>query len=845
MCHWRLFSLAGLAVLAACDFERDNNQQEFDTGEDTPDTTDTPDTGPDGAPSLQITHEPYELTELAVEAVAAAPDWLQDDLHISLGKLDEDLQNELGALVADLDDPYLIDEVAFAMAHTSPEVLDYGNFHPELLVINAELLYQHDPSLDYVELVDVGEPGVDADYYTTATYQVGEGKDGEEVVEKTIEADIYYWYVVHPRLEDELPYFLDAWASDNPKDAENGLFWREFLWDVAADECTDGRECPLLLDALAGVEVLWKGKAETRTDNGAIGELIQYVWDAIDFGAGDERPVQPSRIYTVGAGNCGEHADLTCAAARIGLIPCRNVGASSNDHTWDEFWDERWVAWEPIGTHVDYFNYYGGTSADYYSYNYQDDDCDGTADLGEDSEDHDGDGWTIADGDCNDGDADAYPDADERLNGLDDDCDGIADEGFDPFDFDADDDGWSINDGDCDDGNASINPDTVEEVNGYDDNCDGYADEGTKGELDESDADGDGFSILDGDCDDGDAAVYPEASEAGNGYDDNCDGYADEGLESIDRDGDGYTSAEECDDLDSGDNPDADDPPLSTNRLYMMHSNRGDTYMDVELTENYGVPSWLEFVVTDDNGLPVDGAIVTIFGTWAVYGYPEYWAWAGEVVTDLSGYAIATVGKHNPYGFAVYSDVGDEPGGDYLNLGPEFTEPDETYSIEVELPGDRVLPEVEESDLTGGAAAQATLQLSFDVQSHRIAANGGRVGSSTIYYGSFSLQQDGGHLDSFVVNHANYELFAAGEPFQAMAVDLESVGSTTSLDLPLTESWTLILYNPSVASTMVGDLNMSVQPAGDESWTGESEPLEQRFRIDPQDYLSVVLLPAS
>ena len=38
MCHWRLFFLAGMALLAACDDDGEKNQQEVDTGEETPDT---------------------------------------------------------------------------------------------------------------------------------------------------------------------------------------------------------------------------------------------------------------------------------------------------------------------------------------------------------------------------------------------------------------------------------------------------------------------------------------------------------------------------------------------------------------------------------------------------------------------------------------------------------------------------------------------------------------------------------------------------------------------------------------------------------------------------------------
>ena len=83
------------------------------------------------------------------------------------------------------------------------------------------------------------------------------------------------------------------------------------------------------------------------------------------------------------------------------------------------------------------------------------------------------------------------------------------------------------------------------------------------------DADGDGFDV-EVDCDDGDAEVHPEALEACDGVDNDCDGDVDEGLTTLafpDGDGDGYgdeARGEEVCELDadqvtrSGDCHDAD-----------------------------------------------------------------------------------------------------------------------------------------------------------------------------------------------------------------------------------------------------------------------------------------------
>ncbi len=167
-----------------------------------------------------------------------------------------------------------------------------------------------------------------------------------------------------------------------------------------------------------------------------------------------------------------------------------------------------------------------------------DDDCDGAIDEGL-TFDLDGDGYTTPDScegskdDCDDADAAINPGASEACNGVDDDCDGAIDEGL---TFDLDGDGYSTpascegSKDDCDDGNASVNPGAAEFCNGTDDDCDGSIDEGLT-----FDADGDGYTTDDScegsknDCDDGDPAINPGATEVCDGDDNDCDGAVDEG----------------------------------------------------------------------------------------------------------------------------------------------------------------------------------------------------------------------------------------------------------------------------------------------------------------------------
>ena len=105
----------------------------------------------------------------------------------------------------------------------------------------------------------------------------------------------------------------------------------------------------------------------------------------------------------------------------------------------------------------------------------------------------------------------------------------------DPGQADADGDGYTVDDGDCDDNDVSINPAATEICDGLDNDCDGEIDEEVTTTY-YIDVDGDGF---------GDPEVYTDACEKPTGY-------VPTGTDCDDANPDAYPGGNEvCDDADN------------------------------------------------------------------------------------------------------------------------------------------------------------------------------------------------------------------------------------------------------------------------------------------------------
>lgn len=287
-----------------------------------------------------------DLNDLCMRAVARTPRWVRDELINNLNAIGgewAEFSREFAAeIILNAEDPY-VDEIAFTIAHLSPGLFENMNVSEDLIIENAEGIYEADEYLEYVTIIDNGNAD-DDNYWTTLEYSIK--TEDEDTVQVEIDPEIYYWYVVHPRLSDEVPQYIDP-ATGRTRQPPHGHFWRDFLLNHPDDDY------PSLREVIEDCEVMWSMLINDGSeDNGAVGLITQWIQDVMEFTSRQERPVQPVRIYRMHIGRCGEHSDLTAAAARAALIPAICNMTFCNDHTWNEFWDGRWMSWEPVQTFV-------------------------------------------------------------------------------------------------------------------------------------------------------------------------------------------------------------------------------------------------------------------------------------------------------------------------------------------------------------------------------------------------------------------------------------------------------------------------------------------------------------
>ncbi len=315
------------------------------------------------------------ITDLAKQAIDKAPRWIRPALLLKFQSIPGTKQNLWSNLILNTNDPY-VDEVAFSIATLSPAYLMSVHANPQVILTNAQQIYQNDATIDYADVIDYGS-SEDDNYYSTVRYWKM-NEDGN-LVQVEIPKRIYYWYIVHPEITDEVPAFIDPTILEydhlaNIVSPEEGYFWRGYLYTHTFKDTLN------LQNMIQGCQYVWDGVPQAYPGgdwfaqpvspygdslNYAIHIFTKWINGDMEFTSPGDRPHQPVRIAYKGMGRCGEYADLTAAVARALLIPATSISNWVNiwDHTFNELWLEDYIHyesyyWEWGTSFYDTYDYY-------------------------------------------------------------------------------------------------------------------------------------------------------------------------------------------------------------------------------------------------------------------------------------------------------------------------------------------------------------------------------------------------------------------------------------------------------------------------------------------------------
>lgn len=276
------------------------------------------------------------ITVLA--AIVKSPRWIQRRLTSQFHTL-----NDPGSYADVLlnASKHYVDEIAFSIACCPTGRVPPATFLKE----NAESLYEHDQWIHYADIIEYDDGT--GNYYSTIRYWVLENE-----TEKHFELppEIYYWYVVHPKITTE------------DIDAAYGPLWRNYLF------YHNDLGYPLLKEKLSTIQFLWDcesyiqpgGRLWTQCINQhptAIEAISYWIGKTVPYPAVGDRPGQSCIIAHEHNGWCGELQKIAIAAQRTGLIPSIAASNVGEDHVWREFYEQGWHQndnwWSDTGGAVD------------------------------------------------------------------------------------------------------------------------------------------------------------------------------------------------------------------------------------------------------------------------------------------------------------------------------------------------------------------------------------------------------------------------------------------------------------------------------------------------------------
>jgi hypothetical protein len=321
------------------------------------------------------------LSAICLEAISQAPVWLRDQLTLKLGILTKrNVADVYAQLILDSEIKYK-DEVAFCIANLSEQTLTDTRFTSDrqMLIRNAQMIYKYADSLQYVRIIEQGDYA-SGNYGTTTEYRVLDSITGDTIWSK-IPMDVYYWYLVLPKLDQEGVYVTDN-NNDNSGQRTYGYAWRDFIWNNP-DPSHDYRNVnitttkgsittiPRFSDLIKQPRILWdRNKTYYNfgrpydSKNSALDLIGNWCSQAVPVDVVLPRAFQPNQVLIKHNGMCNEDAFLVAAACRTALIPIIYLNTSCEDHDFGAIYDKDWNHFEFFrgGLQVPGNQFYGITS---------------------------------------------------------------------------------------------------------------------------------------------------------------------------------------------------------------------------------------------------------------------------------------------------------------------------------------------------------------------------------------------------------------------------------------------------------------------------------------------------
>jgi hypothetical protein len=285
--------------------------------------------------------DPYFTHNSTIRAaIDTCPQWLNDTLSWKFIDINQYNSWKYTSILLDPDlDARFIDEIAFFIGYTSPDILNSFFTVPTLIIENVEMMYRVSSDVDYAMITDtIRSDG----RHSTLVYSTPSGN-------VTLPEDIYYRYLVMPVNEMEQPAYINLTTFQKTDDPEKGVFWRSYLYNA------NDTGFPVLSQLLANETTLWNGTRNQVANNGAVGAVTGWESSVMDFRyqEGMRRDHQPVSIYKQHFGLCGENAQVLVAAAKIALIPAVVTINFDMMHAWNEFYESGWHQWEGYSHRID------------------------------------------------------------------------------------------------------------------------------------------------------------------------------------------------------------------------------------------------------------------------------------------------------------------------------------------------------------------------------------------------------------------------------------------------------------------------------------------------------------